>query len=129
MSYTRHNWIDPETINAAKLNNIEDGIEEAAQSGGGGFHVIDGVLYFPNSVVGEQIYGDFATALSKAQQGIPVIVAEAIYESSSGYLRTYLSGNWYSVAYDSEYPNRLDIQITAGAGFYWTASGVEHYEF
>lgn len=35
MSYTRHNWIDPETINAAKLNNIEDGIE-AAQSGGGG---------------------------------------------------------------------------------------------
>lgn len=35
MSYTRHNWIDPETINAAKLNNIEDGIEEAAQSGGG----------------------------------------------------------------------------------------------
>lgn len=36
MSYTRHTWTDPETITAAKLNNIEDGIEEAAQSGGGG---------------------------------------------------------------------------------------------
>lgn len=36
MSYEKHNWTDNETITAAKLNNIEDGIEEAAQSGGGG---------------------------------------------------------------------------------------------
>lgn len=36
MSYTKHTWTDNETITAAKLNNIEDGIEEAAQSGGGG---------------------------------------------------------------------------------------------
>lgn len=127
MSYTRHTWTDPETITAAKLNNIEDGIEEAAQSGGGGFHVIDGVLYFPNSAVGMQIYGDFATALSKAQQGIPVIVAEAAYESSSGYLKARLSDQWYWVEYDSEYPNRLDIQITGGMGFYWTASGLVRY--
>lgn len=36
MSYTPHTWVDNETITAAKLNNIEDGVQEAAQSGGGG---------------------------------------------------------------------------------------------
>lgn len=35
MSYTQHEWTTGETITAAKLNNIEEGIEEAAQSGGG----------------------------------------------------------------------------------------------
>ena len=40
MSYTRHTWVDNETITAAKLNNIEDGIEEAAWSGGGGYDII-----------------------------------------------------------------------------------------
>ena len=36
MSYTPHTWVDNETITASKLNNIEEGIAEAAQSGGGG---------------------------------------------------------------------------------------------
>lgn len=35
MSYVAHNWTDGETITAAKLNNIESGIDEASQSGGG----------------------------------------------------------------------------------------------
>lgn len=35
MSYTPHTWTTNETITAAKLNNIEDGVQEAAQSGGG----------------------------------------------------------------------------------------------
>ena len=34
MSYTKHTWVNNETITATKMNNIEDGIEEAAQSGG-----------------------------------------------------------------------------------------------
>lgn len=36
MSYTAHEWQTGETITAAKMNNIEEGIQEAAQSGGGG---------------------------------------------------------------------------------------------
>lgn len=35
MSYTPHTWVNNETITAAKLNNIEEGVQEAAQSGGG----------------------------------------------------------------------------------------------
>ena len=36
MAYTRHTWQSGEVISSALLNNIEDGIEEAASSGGGG---------------------------------------------------------------------------------------------
>lgn len=39
MAYEKHTWVNNETITANKLNNIEDGIEEAAQSGGGGASV------------------------------------------------------------------------------------------
>lgn len=40
MSYVKHTWVDNETITATKLNNIEDGIEEASQSVGGGNAII-----------------------------------------------------------------------------------------
>lgn len=36
MPYVEHTWTNGETITAAKMNNIEEGIAEAAQSGGGG---------------------------------------------------------------------------------------------
>lgn len=36
MSYVKHTWVNNEAITASKMNNIEDGIEEASQSGGGG---------------------------------------------------------------------------------------------
>lgn len=40
MSYTAHEWTSGETITAAKMNNIEEGISEAAESGGSGYDVI-----------------------------------------------------------------------------------------
>lgn len=40
MSYSKHEWVNNETITAAKMNNIETGIEEAAQSGGGGYDIV-----------------------------------------------------------------------------------------
>lgn len=40
MSYTQHEWTTGETITAAKLNNLEEGIQEAAQSGGGGSLIV-----------------------------------------------------------------------------------------
>jgi hypothetical protein len=36
MAYVEHEWVNGETITAAKMNNIEEGIVEASQSGGGG---------------------------------------------------------------------------------------------
>ena len=34
MSYVKHTWVNNEVISASKMNNIEEGIEEASQSGG-----------------------------------------------------------------------------------------------
>ena len=40
MSYEKHTWVTNEAITASKMNNIETGIEEASQSGGGGLTLI-----------------------------------------------------------------------------------------
>lgn len=40
MSYTQHTWTNNQLITASKLNNIEQGITEAAQSGGSGPNII-----------------------------------------------------------------------------------------
>lgn len=67
---------------------------------------------------------------------VPVITAPdlscavlpyASYSSSSGATGTYLARN-YPVWYETSHPNRLDIRITGGIGWYWTASGVEYYD-
>lgn len=86
MSYTRHNWIDPETIDAAKLNNIEDGIEEAAQSGGGGSpwdavirltHAENSGEDTPANLTPSIISGTFADLYAKISDGkCPCILVE-----------------------------------------------------
>lgn len=40
MSYTKHTWTDGELVTAAKMNNIENGIEEASSGGSGGGGVL-----------------------------------------------------------------------------------------
>lgn len=126
MSYEKHEWVNNETITASKLNNIEDGIEEAAQSGGGGG--IDAVVWFPNSTVGWQIRGDFASALQKAQNGIPLaILYSAAYNAYSyGFEANGVmmcASGWFDVS-----PNQIEIYFSTGVGLHWTANGVEFYD-
>ena len=45
MSYEKHTWENGEIITAEKLNNIENGIEEAGSSGGGAEPLIVGVTW------------------------------------------------------------------------------------
>ena len=58
MSCTPHTWIDGETITAAKMNAIEEGIEEAASSGGGGVPWVHITTNTGNTVQ----FGEFAIA-------------------------------------------------------------------
>ena len=69
MSYTPHTWVDNETITAAKLNNIEDGVQEAAQSGGGALIVnyVSGAL--------DKTFLEIYTAL---RDGIPSYVKDVV---------------------------------------------------
>lgn len=123
MSYNPTTWNTGDTITASALNKIEQGIA----NGGGGISVIDAVIYLPNSTVGYQIYGDFETAIAKVRQGIPVMVFEASIQSGSGYVE-YRFHTFYTTRYDEAYPNRIDIIITGGVGYYWTADGIEYYD-
>lgn len=129
MAYEQHEWVNGETITAEKLNNIEEGIAEAAQSGGGGDIPI-AIMYFPNSTIGWQTVGmDFATALATVADGKPIAVLE--------YEQTYTSGAYvsfsnlvplYMVEYDPDYPNRINLRINSSSGWYWTENGFEYWD-
>ena len=83
MSYTPHTWVNNETITAAKLNNIEDGVQEAAQSGGGYDAVFKGNTYASNYDVA-YVSGDYAAVVAKLKNLEPVNIL--YYEEfSSGY--------------------------------------------
>lgn len=66
MSYTAHTWVSDETITYQKLNNIEEGIQEAAQSGGGYDLVID---YDVNTTVASILSGDILDCEDKMDAG------------------------------------------------------------
>lgn len=126
MSYVKHTWVNNEVISASKLNNIEDGIEEASQSGGGGG--VDAVVWFPNSNVGWQISGDFASALQKAQNGIPlVILRSAAYNAYSYGFEAFSNGLCGNAWFDSS-PNQIEIFLDTVSGLHWTANGVEYFD-
>lgn len=125
MSYTRHTWVDDESVTYEKLNNIEDGIEEAAQSGGGGG--VDAIIWLPNSTEGYQVLGDFNAALAKVQQGIPLVAFKFDYGSSGGYFQAFMQQG-LATYYDTSAPNQIDLLITGGVGFRWTANGVTYFD-
>lgn len=124
MSYEKHTWVTNEAITASKMNNIETGIEEASQSGGGGDVVL---FYYPNSTVGWQTTGDFNAALGKVQNGVPFLAGMMTYDTFSGGYTTHLD-YYMAIVYDENFPNQIDLQITGGVGIIWTANGLEYYD-
>ena len=121
MSYTPTTWTTGDTITATKLNKMEQGIAGA----GGGVEVV--FIYFPNSTVGHQAEGNFDACLAKVQQGIPIIAYDVGYDSYSGGFVAYIA-QILSVSYDTTYPNRIDLMLTSGIGYHWTANGVEYFD-
>lgn len=128
MAYEKHEWVNGETITAEKMNNIEEGIAEASQSGGGGNMAI---VYVPNSTIGWQVEGiDFATAYASLVDGKPVCI---FY-----YDNTYISGQFvsftdflpfYAVEVDpQQYPNRITLYYSTSNGLYWTENGFEYWD-
>ena len=82
MSYTAHTWVSDETITYQKLNNIEEGIQEAAQSGGGGYDlVIDYDIYTTTCSI---LSGDILDCEDKMDAG-ETINGVAIIHSNFSY--------------------------------------------
>lgn len=121
MAYTPTTWTTGDTITASSMNKIENGISDAGEKG------IDAVIWFPNSTVGYQIYGDFEKALAKVRQGIPLIVYSCSWNSSGTYFNAFPS-QLLATHYDTSYPNQIELLITGGVGFRWTANGVVYFE-
>lgn len=87
MSYEKHNWTDNETITAAKLNNIEGGIEEAAQSGGGYDAVI--TIYHDNNSAHNFEFaiesGSYEALKAKLMVNDPPVILAKVWDELTGY--------------------------------------------
>lgn len=86
MAYTPTTWATGDTITAAKLNNIEDGIVEAAQSGGGGWDAEVCCYHADNSAsdfVFTIVSGTFADLLDliQTEKRAPAILFRWYHES------------------------------------------------
>lgn len=86
MTYTPTEWTTGDTITAAKLNNIEEGIAEAAQSGGG-WDAIIRLTHANNSgpdttanLTPSIMSGTYASLVAKMQgDGCPTILVEYVH--------------------------------------------------
>ena len=123
MSYTPTTWATGDSVTATKLNKLEQGVANA-----GGIRPIVCAIWFPDSSLGFQVYGDFSSALSLVQQGIPVACVYYPNFTSASYGFDSLYVMHLGSAYNSSTPNRIDFYITGGVGFHWTASGVEYFD-
>lgn len=122
MSYTPHTWVDNETITAEKLNNIEDGVQEAAQSGGGGMlvHISDGTLDKTFSEIWDALYA-----------GTPVYLTY-----NYGAITDYESISWtcpittaykYNDAYNVMAVRHRSWNVEGPASICFTASSADGY--
>lgn len=68
MAYEKQTWVTGEVITEEKLNHIEDGIEEAAQSGGA--LIVNAVVQGDNDVLDK----NFAEIYEALHNGTPVYI-------------------------------------------------------
>lgn len=117
MSYEQHEWVNGETITAAKMNNIEEGIAEAAQSGGGGLSA-DAIIHLEHAnnsnedssanLTATIVSGTFADLYAKmADGGSPYILVEYHHPWGEGFTAPMGYVSYYG-------PNTVTIII---AGF------------
>lgn len=104
MAYVEHEWVNGETITAAKMNNIEEGIAEAAQSGGGGVawirinslgynssHMVGAVYYARETATNEyELCYPFCENYYSYRE-TPIVLALPIPEEDSGLSILYLA--------------------------------------
>lgn len=136
MSYTEHTWVNDEVITASKLNNIETGISEAMQSGGGGYDAeisitdADGIEF-------TIISGNFATLSTLVSQNIAPNILVRIWSTTSTLGYTLASSSAvaiYGVWLDASVPYinficKFPTAVTTGTysnewksiSFYWNA--------
>ena len=102
MSYTKHTWTNGETVTAAKMNNIEAGIEEAA-SGGGVLVVTD-----TNGAL-DKTWQEIYDSLPLAVLDVPNIHTRTTFQVARTDVYGLHAGElYYAASSASGYPTRSD---------------------
>ena len=128
MSYTEHTWQTGETITAAKMNNIEEGIQEAAQSGGGGWDLVVKMSKpFPDSATTfTVISGDTAANLyDKLMDGNPIAILLLGYYMSDIYVNVC---PWICWAYTSSVTDTIFFQGISSGDQTWPSWAQIQYD-
>ena len=120
MSYTPHTWVNNETITASKLNNIEDGVQEAAQSGGGGYDA-EFTIYHSNNSADDYVFtrvsGDYASLKSAYESGNAPIILVRVHDDMS-----YVTGATTLVALYDIASNYLNLFVHLPLPYFYSGS-------
>jgi len=131
MSYVRHTWSGEDGLTNAKMNNIEDGIEEAMQSGGK-YSSYDYVIY-DNIVSGTltATKGTFAGIRDMLLDGeVPVGLYMYYYDSGNDWITTATSQTMHTGWNPSAETIILSIIREANytAVLEWSLSGIVYVD-
>lgn len=99
MAYVEHEWVNGETITAEKMNNIEEGIVEASQSGGGGYDAEVSIYHDNNSAsdyICTIISGTFAELKAKMENNTTPNVLFRIWDELSAIFAATTNSVCYS---------------------------------
>ena len=102
MSYTKQTWATGDTVTAAKLNHMEDGIEGA---GGGGGESYDAIISLTEPTEGASLvpaieqgtYEDIAALIEDGKS--PNILVMGAYTNNHSYRTTASAITYYAPAY------------------------------
>lgn len=107
MSYTKHTWTDGELVTAAKMNNIENGIEEASSGGGGTgggvlvVHDVDGTL----DKTWQEIHDADLAVIRDGDSRYPI---HAAYQGKGTYVVSYFAASAGNVVISSYSASSMD---------------------
>ena len=106
MSYEPHIWVDDETITAAKLNAMEQGI---AQGGGGGYDAEIYVYHSNNSSASYEVTiqgGTFSSLYAMCQNAVPPTLLVRCWDDYTNY---YFTSSFVAIyAYNSSF---IDFRV------------------
>lgn len=115
MSYTPTTWGTGDTITASALNKIENGI---ANAGG-----VDVQIWAVDSSGTLHAEGNFASALSKASAGKPLV---AFFYN--GLPPTFYYPVALGTVYESANPNQIKLMVDTLTYYVWTANSITYVE-
>ena len=114
MAYEKNTWASGDVVTSAKLNHMENGIANA----GSGISV-DVKVWQVDSNGTLTCEGDFASALAKISQGIPLVAITYVGLPNEFSFATLLGSAWLFGN-----PNQIRLYYSTTEYYLWTENGI-----